>query len=173
MARRRDVRTLASPAAVTRIPDKDEHRRRWSALEVRDRRRIMKAVNRGQRLDDRAEAVIAVGVARQQQRFWSRAWIIGPAISVLFAREGWVAVAANAVVAGLILGAMSWFWYRRASRAETANLDALGIRPESSPGRSDAAASEADGPDAPEDGRAGMPPAQNPPKRSRAKRRRS
>ncbi len=128
----------------------------------------MKAVNRGQTLESRSEAVLAVGVARQQKRFWSRSWLLGPVVALLFSGQGAAAYLANALAAALIMGGMSWFWYRRAGRSEAANLAHLGIHP-------DAATSTvaASGPedDADEPDRAGTPHAANPPKRSRAQRR--
>lgn len=149
---------------MTRLPDEAEHRRRWAALEISDRRRIVRAVNRGERLEVRKDATLAVGLARKQQRFWARAWLLGPVIALVFARDGLVPYLANALVAGLLLGGMSWFWHRRAKRAERENLDVLGLAPR----HDDAApAPTADA----EDDRAGTPPVQNPPKRSRAQRR--
>lgn len=136
---------------------------------MRERRRIMKAVNRGKALDDRRDALLAVNVARQQQRFWKWAWLMGPAVSVLFFDQGWQAVLANALVATLILGGMSAFWYLRARRSEHANLEAVGLAPSPS-----AAAHDADEEDEADDApdRAGTPHAANPPKRSRSRRRR-
>jgi hypothetical protein len=168
---------------VVQIPDRDEHRRRWSALGMADRRRIMRAVNRGEPVADRREALLAVPLARQQQRFWRRAWLIGPLLSLVFAGQGWQTVVANALVASLILGLMSLFWLRRATRSEHANLRLLGLEPEPAaprrlrgrrgPAHGDRdAATEDDAGDEVEDGRAGMPHAQNPPKRSRSRRRR-
>lgn len=152
---------------VAQLPDPHEHRRRWGALELADRRRISKAVNRGRALTDRREAALAVNVARSQQRFWSRAWLLAPAVSLLFFGQGWQAVAVNAVFATLVLGGMSLLWYRRAARAEQANLEVVGVTAGTSrPHRSADAP-----PPASEDQRAGTPHTANPPKRSRARRR--
>lgn len=149
-----------------RVPDKSEHRRRWAEVDLDTRRRVMKAVNGGKALENKADAKLAVGAARQQQRFWSRVWVLGPLSSLLFYRDGWMTVAVNATVAALIMGLMATYWYLKAKRAERTNLEALGIRPE------DAQAAEPDADEREEgDGRAGTPHAANPPKRSRRKRR--
>jgi hypothetical protein len=152
---------------VVRIPDEHEHRRRWTALPVPERRRIVKAVNQGTALRDRTEAILAVGVARKQRRFWSRAWILGPLASLLFLRQGLVPFLVNAAMATLILGGMSWFWYHRARGAERANLEVLGLTPDEA-----AHPEPAEEPDREVPDRAGTPHAANPPKPPRSKRRR-
>lgn len=153
---------------MVKLPDEDEHRRRWAALPVGERRQVMRAINRGVALDNKQHAVLAVRLARKQQRFWSRAWIVGPLVSLLFLTQGIASFLANAALATLILGVMSWFWYRRAARAAQANLEVLGLAPDD--GRTSPASGPDDGPsDVPD--RAGTPHAANPPKRSRRKRR--
>ncbi|MBW3619882.1 MAG: hypothetical protein KY461_06520 [Actinobacteria bacterium] len=149
---------------MVRIPDEAEHRRRWAAIPVSERREVMKAVNRGVALDDRQRSILAVGVARKQQRFWSRAWLLGPVASLLFLSQGLVPFLANAALATVVLGGMSYFWHRRAAQAERANLSALGLSPDEP---------SASGPEPREDvqDRAGTPHAANPPKRPRRKRR--
>lgn len=161
-----------------RLPDKDEHRRAWAAVEMDVRRKVMKSVNRGQALDSKPLARLAVGVARQQQKFWSRVWVIAPLFSLFFYREGWAAVAANAAVAIVFMGLMSTYWFLRARSSERANLEMLGIAPEEASrgwrrrGRGPAPEVVSDDADEePGDGRAGTPHAANPPKRSRRKRR--
>lgn len=111
---------------VARIPDRAEYRRQWAQLQLADRRRIIKAVNRGQTLDRPQDAALAVMTARSQKRFWTWAWLLGPVSSlfVLFQDAGFAVWAANAVLITLVMGALSFFWYRRADRAETANLEA-------------------------------------------------
>lgn len=150
---------------MPRIPDEDDHRRRWAALPVSERREVMRAVNRGAALHHRPHSILAVGVARKQQRFWSRAWLLGPVVSLLFLSQGVVAFLVNAGLATIVLGGMSFFWHRRAKQAEQANLAALGIAPDDA--RPSASEPPEDVPD-----RAGTPHAANPPKRSRSKRRR-
>lgn len=112
------------PTPMARIPDRDEYQRRWRALEFADRRRILRAVNRGEALTHRKEAALAVALARKQQRFWSRAWLFAPLLGLFSYQQGVVAVALNAAVATLALGAAAWFWLRRARRAEATNFDA-------------------------------------------------
>jgi hypothetical protein len=106
---------------VAKIPDADAYRARWAALEVADRRRIVRAVNRGRALDDPKEAALAVHTARNQQRFWRKAWLIGPVAALLTLTQGAMVYLVNAAFATAILGLMAWFWYRRSRRSETAN----------------------------------------------------
>ena len=117
--------------AVAKIPDKAEQQRRFMALEITDRRRIIRAVNRGQVVDDRKLAVIAVGVARRQQRFWKWAWVLGPVIGMVqsfFPDVSIEAAAVNSLVAtGLLLLLCIW-WFTRAKRAESLNLEKAGAR---------------------------------------------
>lgn len=108
------------------IDDPQVHRQQWGRLDPMDRRRIMRAVNRGQALDRRKEAALAVGVARQQQRFWRKVWLAGPLIALLQWNAGWLAVVINAVIGLAVVGGMALFWLRRARRAEQANLERVG-----------------------------------------------
>ncbi len=101
----------------------DDHRVEWAKLDFRDRRRIMKAVNRAQALDDPGEARIAVGAARGQQRFWRWSWLIGVPIGLLQYRQGTEAMLVNLSVALIILGGMSLLFRRRARKAEQLNLE--------------------------------------------------
>ncbi|MDX1659099.1 MAG: hypothetical protein R3343_09795 [Nitriliruptorales bacterium] len=109
---------------MAKIPDPEQYRRAWSQLGLKDRRRIVRAVNRGEALDKRKEAALAVATARRQKRFWSKAWLFGPvgALFTLLSEASWQIYLANAVVLTLIMALMSWFWLRRANRAEDANL---------------------------------------------------
>lgn len=109
---------------MARIPDPQAHRRAWSKLDWRTRRRIVRSVNRGRALDDPKEAGLAVGVAQGQQRFWRWAWLLGPLAALFVLDDGVAVYLANAGLATTILGLMAWFWYRRAQRAEAANRDA-------------------------------------------------
>jgi hypothetical protein len=111
---------------VASVPDRDEHRRRFAALDVSDRRAIIKAVNRGQAVESRKHAPLAVGVARQQQRFWRWAWVVGPVIGLVQLRAGWQAALVNGLLGTMFLAALCWFWVTRARRAEAANLERMG-----------------------------------------------
>lgn len=113
---------------MARIPDKDEFRRTWSTVGASDRRRIVKAVNKGEQLPSRKEAALAVVLARRQQRFWRVAWLLGPIMSVLVAwlidlGGGLVQLAANALLGAAVLMGMSVFFTRRARRAEELNTE--------------------------------------------------
>lgn len=113
---------------MARIPDRDEHRRRFAALDVPERRAIIRAVNKGQAVEPRKHAPLAVGVARQQQRFWRWAWLVGPVIGLVQLRGGWEVAVVNGAIGTVFLGMICWFWYSRARRAEEANLERLGRR---------------------------------------------
>jgi hypothetical protein len=112
---------------VARIPDRAEYQRRWRALDTDTRRSIVRSVNRGLALDDPREAAMAVMTARQQQRFWAKAWMIAPVASLLVlispSQRSLVAYAANSALGILILGVMGMFSRRRAHRAEVANTE--------------------------------------------------
>lgn len=108
------------------IPDRAEHRRRFAALDTAQRRAIIKAVNRGRAVEQRRHAPLAVGVARQQQRFWQWAWVVGPIVGLVQLRSGWQAALVNALLGTLILAGLCWFWVTRARRAEQANLERMG-----------------------------------------------
>jgi hypothetical protein len=107
---------------VTKIPDRDEHRRRFAALSFTERRAIVRAVNKGQLVDKRKHAPLAVVVARRQQRIWRWGWLAGPVIGLIQFPAGWEAAIVNALIGTLFLGGLARFWYLRAARAEAANL---------------------------------------------------
>jgi hypothetical protein len=107
---------------VATIPDRDEHRRRFAALPFSDRRAIVGAVNRGQLVEKRKHAPLAVVVARRQQRIWRWGWLAGPLIGLTQLGLGWEAALLNAAVGTLFLGGLARFWYLRATHAEAANL---------------------------------------------------
>lgn len=111
---------------MAEVPDRAEHRRRFAALEVPERRAIIKAVNKGRAVETRRHAPLAVGVARQQQRFWRWAWVVGPVIGLVQLRAGWQAALVNGLLGTLFLAALCWFWVTRARRAEEANLERMG-----------------------------------------------
>ena len=123
------------------VPDRDEHRRRFTALEVSERRAIIKAVNRGQAVETRKHAPLAVGVARQQQRFWRWAWVVGPVIGLVQLRAGWQVALVNGLLGTMFLAALCWFWVTRARRAEQANLERMGKGGKAKPAKADPASS--------------------------------
>lgn len=103
--------------------DPARHRRDWAALDFAQRRAILKAVNRGRTVEDRRDAMLAVGAARNQMRFWRWVWLIGPLTAIAQINRGLAQVLANLFVATLVLGLMSWWFYRRAAAAHEANLE--------------------------------------------------
>lgn len=105
--------------------DRDTHRARWAALSFRERRRILRAVNRGRAVEDRRDAALAVGAARMQQRFWRWAWLLVIPVSLLSLREGTEQFLTSLALGLGLVGGMSWFFHRRARRAEEANLALL------------------------------------------------
>jgi hypothetical protein len=107
---------------VARIPDKAEHQRRFAALPFAERRAIIRAVNKGQLVEKRKHAPLAVVVARRQQRIWRWGWIAGPLIGLVQLSVSLEAAIVNAVIGTLTLGALARFWYLRAARAEAGNL---------------------------------------------------
>jgi len=113
---------------MPRIPDPDEFARQWALVDGADRRRILRAVNRGEQLDDRRDAALAVVLARRQQRFWRVAWLLGPVVALLVALlidldGGWVQLVANGLLGAGVLMAMSVWYSRRAKRAEESNTE--------------------------------------------------
>lgn len=113
---------------MAKIPTPQEHASLWSKLDVTDRRRILKAVRRGEALTNRREARVAIGVARQQQRYWRWIWLLGPAVGLALIPQ-WTAVALNAVLGALLMGFLSVHRIRKARACEAANLERLGVRP--------------------------------------------
>lgn len=109
---------------MTRIPDNSEYRSAWGKLDTTTRRRIVRAVNKGEALENRREAALAVATARRQQGFWKKAWLLGPLAALLTISNGPVVYVANAVLSTAIIGVMGFFWYRRAERAAAVNLEA-------------------------------------------------
>jgi hypothetical protein len=87
--------------------------RAWAQMDRRDRRRVLKHVNRMQALEDPVEANIAIWLAERQRRIWVRWWWIFPLLGGLTAApRGWTAVAINvgigAVFIALLAAAYAW-----------------------------------------------------------------
>jgi hypothetical protein len=125
-----------SPSAVPRVAFTREDARRlnerFALLGRPERRAIVRAVNRGEAMQKRRDAELAVGVARRQQRFWSRAWLLGPSIAIvqvlLIPTITWQQGVLLAIWGSLLLGMMAAWWWTRARRAELLNLEKLGTR---------------------------------------------
>ena len=122
----RGSRALQAPRVVFTRQDAARINQAFIRLDRTERRAILRAVNRGVAVERRKDAEIAVGVARRQQRFWKRAWLIGPSIAIVQAlvtpiglREGIIL----AVWGTSVLGIMAAWWFTRARRAEILNLE--------------------------------------------------
>jgi len=129
------VRTRSGASGPPRVTfTKEDARRlneRFSLLDRQERRAIVRAVNRGVPMTRRRDAELAVGVARRQQRFWARAWLLGPAIAVLqvlITPIGWVEGLLLGAWGAVLLGMMAAWWWTRARRAELENLRVIGGR---------------------------------------------
>lgn len=109
------------------LPDTAEHTRLWGALSFAERRAFLRQVRRGQAAPTRKEARVAVGVARQQQKYWRFAWLFGPAIALLLSGRSTSDLVLSALLGTLAMGGLSWHSFRRARRAEQANLELLGM----------------------------------------------
>lgn len=113
---------------------REESRRlneRFGLLDRKERREIVRAVNRGVAMPRRRDAELAIGVARRQQRFWTRAWLLGPAIAfvqVIVTPIGWQEGLLLGAWGALLLGMMAAWWWTRARRAEMENLLVIGGR---------------------------------------------
>lgn len=94
----------------------------WSATPFADRRRITRAVNRGEVLDDGVEAQLAVMTSRRQVAFWRWGWLIGPAVTLLQAGSDLAVFFATMAMTTAATGGLSWFFLRRARRAIVLNL---------------------------------------------------
>lgn len=110
-------------AKAQKIPEGQAYRDAWAALDRDARRRVRRAVNRGRAVDNRAEARVAVALARSQRNFWRWGWIVGPGIVLAFTiREEWPVILANVGLVGVVVGVMSFYFNRRSRRAEAVNL---------------------------------------------------
>lgn len=105
--------------------DRETYRTAWSALSFSERRQVLKAVNRGRPVPDRRDARFAIGAARTQQKFWRWIWLIGPGVALAQVGRGVAVFVTNLLVATIVLGGMSWWFYTRAKRAEAVNLELL------------------------------------------------
>jgi hypothetical protein len=98
----------------------------FNRLDRGERRAILRAVNRGVAVERRKDAEIAVGIARRQQRFWKRAWLIGPFIAGVQALITPIGIRDGIILAvwgTSVLGIMATWWFKRARRAELLNLE--------------------------------------------------
>lgn len=107
-----------------RVPDSAEFRQRWQRLDRAAKKRVRRAVNRGQACEKRSEAALAVVVGRQQRIAWLVTW---PVVAVLVALpsipEGPVAVLVTLVVGTVVYAPFALWFHRRARRAVQRNLE--------------------------------------------------
>ncbi len=132
-------RGMGAPRVAFSRQDARQLNERFALLDRTERRAIMRAVNRGEAMTRKRDAELAVGVARRQQRFWSRAWVLGPSIAllqVLLTPIGWMEGLLLAAWGTLLLGMMAAWWWTRARRAELRNLEAFTPRRTSGTGGS-------------------------------------
>jgi hypothetical protein len=130
VGRSRNRRDPGPRVAFTR-EDARRLNERFALLGRAERRAIVRAVNRGDAMPKRRDAELAIGVARRQQRFWSRAWLLGPAIAVvqvLVTPIGWMEGLLLGAWGAVLLGMMAAWWWTRARRAELKNLEVIGPR---------------------------------------------
>lgn len=128
---RRGSRSIAPPSVAFTRQDAARINQAFSRLDRSERRAILRAVNRGVAVERRKDAEIAVGVARRQQRFWKRAWLIGPSIAGVQALVTPIGVRDGILLAvwgTSVLGIMAAWWFKRARRAELLNLELVGGR---------------------------------------------
>jgi hypothetical protein len=128
---RRDGRAAGPPRVRLTKEDVRRINERFGQLERDERRAIVRAVNRGTPMARRRDAEIAVGVARRQQRFWSRAWVMGPGIALLQMLVTPIGLLEGLLLAAwgtLLLGMLAALWWTRARRAELENLRVIGGR---------------------------------------------
>ncbi len=109
---------------MVRLPDQKTFQQTWQGMTWGQRREVLRAVNKGQAMRRRKDARLAVMVARQQQRYWRWAWALAPLVALILL-PNWLAVAVNALLLALVMGAFAWFRNRRATESERANLERL------------------------------------------------
>lgn len=109
---------------MVRLPDKAAFDERWRSMGWGQRREFLRTVGRGEAMRKRSDARIAVMVARQQQRYWKWAWLLGPLVS-LFLLPDWIALAINAALISAVTGGFAFYKHRRAVASEQANLERI------------------------------------------------
>lgn len=108
------------------IPEGQAFRDAWTKLDRDGRRRVRRAVNRGQEAVNRNEARLAVAMARNQLRFWRWGWLVGPAVVlVITLPQGLDIALVNLAVVLAAVALMAWIFRTRAQRTERLNLALL------------------------------------------------
>lgn len=95
----------------------------WAATSFGDRRRITRAITRGEVLEDGVEAQLAVMTARRQITFWRWGWLIGPALTLLQYGTETLVFIITMIMSGMATGGLSWFFLRRARHSIAVNID--------------------------------------------------
>jgi hypothetical protein len=98
-------------------------RREFASLPLSSRRAVARSVSRGRAVEDRKLAAYAVLIARRQQRLWRWMWLTGPAIGLTQLGVGLEAAIAAIIVSTVTMGLLARWWFVRARRAETVNLE--------------------------------------------------
>ncbi|MFO8075849.1 MAG: hypothetical protein ACQETV_02990 [Actinomycetota bacterium] len=108
------------------IPEGQAFRDAWTKLDKDARRRVRRAINRGQAVETRKEARVAVGMARSQLRFWRWGWMVGPVVVFALTLAQGIEVAVfNTLIVTVVVAGMALFFRRRALRAEARNLEVV------------------------------------------------
>jgi hypothetical protein len=105
------------------VPDGAEFRQRWQRLDRAGKKRVRRAVKRGEACDKRSEAALAAVVGRQQRLAWLITW---PVVAILVALptspQGPLAVLVTLAVATVVYAPFALWFHRRARRAVARNL---------------------------------------------------
>jgi hypothetical protein len=90
----------------------------WSRFDRTDRRRIMRAVNRMQPLEEPAEAALGYVFARRQRRMWTRWWWVYALLPAAVAiPQGWQQILVSGAVGGVLAGGIAAAFAWRARRS--------------------------------------------------------
>jgi hypothetical protein len=110
----------------TNPPPNERYRQAWARMGRTERRRVLRAVNRVQALDDPAEAALAVVFAQRQRRLWTRWWWVLPIGGGLIALPaGLEAALANIALAAVFVGILAALFSWRAGRAVQINQEVV------------------------------------------------
>jgi hypothetical protein len=104
----------------------ERYAKAWAKLDKADRRRILRASNRMQALEDPAEAALAVEFANRQRRLWRRWWWVLPVVGGLAALPGgWEMAVFNAIFGGVLVGFLAAAFTWRSGRSAKINQEVV------------------------------------------------
>jgi hypothetical protein len=104
----------------------ERYAKAWAKLDRTDRRRILRASNRMQALEDPAEAALAVEFANRQRRMWKRWWWVLPVVGGLAALPGgWQVAVSNAIFGGVLVAFLAAAFTWRSGRAAKINQEVV------------------------------------------------